>query len=195
VIGPLIGADEVCGAVETALVRWLPSVLAEVNAAHGLALAMPVTYDMPDPAALRNGTADVPTVVVSSPGLIGPPVRDEEGLYRASWRIIVSAFARGVDYRDTARNVRGYALAVRTALLQHPSLDGFAAELTWDGEEYAAVDSSAARTLGGAFVTFTVTVGDVTDATAGPNTPPDPLVSAAEPTVTVTDLLVDKELP
>jgi hypothetical protein len=195
VIGPLIGADEVCDAVEATLAVWFPSAVAEIAAAGGPALALPTSYDMPDAAALRAGNAVIPAVVVSSPGLASAPVRDEEGAYRASWRVVVTAFARGNDYRDTARTVRGYALAIRTALVQHPSLGGFAAELTWDGEEYAALDSAAARTIGGAFVTFTVTVADVTDATAGPIVPPPAtaLVSPADPTVTSADLLVLRE--
>jgi hypothetical protein len=195
VIGPLVGADEICDAVESTLAAWFPSVAAEIAAGGGPVLAAPTSYDMPDAAALRAGNAEIPAVVVSSPGLTAAPARDEEGLYRASWRIVVTAFARGADYRDTARTVRGYALAIRTILLQHPSLGGFASELTWDGEEYAALDSAAARTIGGAFVTFTVTVDDVTDATAGPLAPPPStaLVSPGDPTLTAADLLVTRE--
>lgn len=194
-IGPLAGADEVCAAVERTLTTWLPSVTAEIAAAGGPTLPVPTTYDMPEARALSNGSAALPAVVVSSPGLVGAPERDEEGSYRASWRVIVTAFARGDDYRSTARAVRGYALAIRTALLQHPSLGRFAAELTWDGEEYAALDPAAARTIGGAFVTFTVTVDGVTDATAGPAVPPAtaPFITPAGPTVTSADLRVLRE--
>lgn len=196
-IGPLIGADEVCGAVETTLTTWLPSVLAEINAAHSTALTLPTTYDMPDARSLQSGSAEIPAVVVSSAGVTGTPERDPDGMYRASWTVIVSAFARGDDYRNTAQNVRGYALAVRTCLLQHPSLGGFASEVVWTGEEYAALASESARTIGGAFVTFTVTVDDVIDATAGPAAPPTTptLISPDDPTVLTTELLVTKETP
>lgn len=171
-IGPLISAQDVCEAVEATLIAWLPSVSAEIALAGGPTLPLPTTYDMPSAEALISGSAELPAVVVSSPGIIGVPERDEDMAYRATWAVIVSVFARGEDYRETAAQVRGFALACRVALAQHPSLGGFAAELLWAGEEYDALDARAARTLGAGYVTFNVTVDSVTDADAGPLIPP-----------------------
>lgn len=190
-IGPLISADDVCDAVEDTLVTWLPSVSAEIAAAKNVSLPAVTSYSMPDPQALRSGSAELPALVVSSPGLASPPQRDGEGMYRAAWTVVVSVFARGVDYRDTARVVRGYALAVRTSLLQHPSLGDFASELVWVNEEYDALDPAAARTAGGAFITVQVVVDDVTDAYGGPLIAPQApasLITNAGPTATDTSL-------
>lgn len=152
----MIGVQDVCSAVEQTLIDNLPALLQE------LGLVVPTSYDMPDADALRAGSAELPAVVISSPGLAEQPTRAEGPVWSAVWRIVITAFARGSDYRDTAANVRGYALAIRTALLQSPSLGGLSAGTDWVGEEYAALESRAARTLGGAFVTFNVAVDDVT---------------------------------
>jgi hypothetical protein len=192
VIGPLIGAEQVCGAVEQLMADWLPSITAEITEAGGPQLPLPTTYDMPSAEALRAGNADLPAIVVSSPGLTGTPVRDGDGMYRATWRVVVTVFARGDGYRNTADIVRGYALAIRTAVVQHPGWGDLPSEVVWEGEEYAALDAAAARTVGGAFVTFAVTVDDVTNAVAGPLTPPVPPNSLITTSVTAssTDLTV-----
>lgn len=194
-IGPLVSVDEVCEAVESTLTAWLPSVLAEIAAAKSLTLPVPTAYDMPDAAALRNDRAALPALAVSSPGLASPPVRDGDGVYEATWRVVVTAFARADSYRATARAVRGYALAVRTCLVQHQDLGGIAAHVGWVGEEYAALDSRVARTLGAGFVTFTVTVPGVSSS-RGPLTPPVPpasLLNPADPQVASATVYVHPE--
>lgn len=163
----LIGAHQVCTAVEGTLQAWLPSILATVAPD----LAAPVSYLLPSDEGFRRGEK-VPAVVVSSPGLSGTPVQDGDGVYRATWDVVVAVYVRGQDYEPTARAVREYVKACRWSLLTHSTLGGFASELAWTSESYEALERAQSRTLGGGYLGVTVTVADVMRLGESPGVPP-----------------------
>jgi hypothetical protein len=192
VIGPLIGAADVCAAVQTTLGTWLPSVILEEAAYTGLdALPTVATFEqLPDESA--STTAQFPAVIVSSPGLQGSPERHGDGSYTAEWQIVVSFILRSNSYTTTANLTRRYAVLVRTALAQHPTLGGFAESTTWTDEDYARLASNVARTLAMGHVTFTVRVADVLNDQDGPTTPPEGLNPDA-PTARDVEITVTEE--
>jgi hypothetical protein len=158
------GADDVCDAVVATVVAALPAFLERMEEHGGLRLSTPEATDMPSEEALLTGAGlVVPSFVVSSPGLAEPPVQHGDGSYTAAWVVVVTVFAHGASYGDTARRVRQYAKAVRACLVSNAALGGVATDVTWTGEEYDRIDAKNARTLGGCYVSFAVTVDDVLD--------------------------------
>lgn len=169
-IGPLIGADDVCEAMEDTLTTWMPSVLTELAAIGKPELAAPATYEqLPDEAT--STTAVFPAVIISSPGLADTPERHGDGSYTLCWSIIVSFIIRQKSYRTTAKAVRVYATAIRTAVEQH-GVDIADAQVTYTDENYARLPSSAARTLGMGHVAFEVIVPNAMNDTNAPAEPP-----------------------
>lgn len=170
-IGPLLGGFEAAEAVESTLLTWLPSVLAEVNASTGLALELPALIDMPVSVDALTSAA-TPAMAVAGSGLAGEPVRDGRGRYSADYSITVRVLARAGGYRATARQVHGYSVAVRTALMQHRSLGGVARGVTWAAEDYSVIDPDKSRTLAGVDLGFIVDLPFVMDERGGPSEPP-----------------------
>ena len=172
-IGPVIGPADVADAAEATLRLWLPSTLHELGHAKGIALPEPSDYRQVPTADAILAVEDV-TLAVACPGVTGDPHKSGRGALSATYVLVVSAFVRGPDYRETSQLVSAYGVAIRTVLLQHPSLGDFASSTTWTAEDVAPVgDSKSARTLQLAAEEFAVVVDGVTDARAGYLEPPD----------------------
>lgn len=171
-LGPLLGPAQVAQAAEATLKAWLPATVAEVADAHALELFVP--RDPEDYRLVATADAvravDRVAVAVTSPGLTERPRRSGRGTYDARYALVVSTFVRAADYDVTLRTASAYAVAVRTALLQHPSLGGFASGVEWTGEDVVPVggDASTTRTLALAVVELDVLVANVADETGAP---------------------------
>lgn len=198
-IGAVVDGTEVRDAVKDILIAWLPWYLAERCAAHGLArdaLKPPVSWQvLPDLEAAKPD--QFPAGIVMSPGLAGPPRQDDDGKVSASWLVNVLFLVRGQNYDEVARNVGIYAGAVRAAVAQHPSLDGFASGTTWRNESYDLLDGRVGRTLGGATVEFAVDVADVLDVFRGPlsDPPADPTVPPVDDPDAASVTVIESALP
>lgn len=188
-----VGAAQVRAAVQSTLEAWLPTYIADAERRAGLAAR---TIDLPRSwrrlARFDTVAADqLPAVFVTSPG-IEVVERRGSGEHDATWRIAVTAVARGRTFEETADLVGYYTAAVRAALIQHAA-HGIGATTRWDDESYDAVAVDAQRTLGAGVVEVLVTVRNVIDAHDAdvPATPPaDPYATPAAP-VTVTRTNVD----
>lgn len=112
-----------------------------------------------------------PCVVITSPGLTGPPDRRGDSSYEATWGVGVVPVVGATDEVSTRDLALDYTAAVRAAVMQNRSLGGFAAAVTWLGESYDEVPFEATRTLGAGHVAFGVTVEDVLTEQAGPLEP------------------------
>lgn len=171
--GPLVGVSEVRTAVADTLKEWIDDALVVAAGAAGVdeRRARP-PRSWKRVADFRNIPEDqLPCLFVTSPGLAGPPQRHGDGTHTATWRAVVTALVRGKSYDDTADMVSVYCLAIRAVCLQRNSLGGFAESTRWTGEDYDALETSQARTLGAGFVDLDVTVAKVVDAKAGPPGP------------------------
>jgi hypothetical protein len=187
VIGPLYGPAQLAASIEAQLRTWLPSVLRELSEAHGLDLAEPEAFELVLTAeAVRH--VDRTTIAVAVPGLTRTPAMGRDGLYDATYGVIVSVYTRPAtgDYAGVLRAASGYAVAVRTALLQHRPVE--VADLIWTAEDVIPVagDALSTRTLGLAVVEFDALVPGVADERAGPLHPPVELVTPEGPLVTQT---------
>jgi hypothetical protein len=170
-----LSVDLICEAVEQILTDQLSAALAAQGAMREAPTALDLVlhwHQLPSRQALH--TAELPAGAITSPGLVGVPIRDELGHYRATWSVAVAVYARGVDHNDTTQRMRAYAAAVRDVLIANPSLGGVAIGVRWTHEEYALLDPRASRTEGGCMVEIEV---DVQDA-AQPTTAGTPIVEA-----------------
>lgn len=112
----------------------------------------------PDLAALED-----PNDLDDRSGFEGPQ-------YRVTYLARVFTFARGKDYADTNTARHRHHLAVRMAILGHPSLlsaDAGVNESSYR-ESFSSVDTEAGRTIGAAWAEFRLTVTENL-LTAAPN--------------------------
>lgn len=190
--GPLVTAVEVQEAVEAVLQRWLIPWLAEIERRHGLpARSIPVPKNYRHAAAFGEVREDqLPSIVIVSGGLVGPPELTDTAVYRFPWDVAVFAAVR-----DPAR-VRGrslehvghmrsrYTAAIAGALGQHPTLEGFCTDSHLGQIEHDVIGvSGASQTVAAGVVPLTVFVDEALDATAGPAEPPDdPYAVPPDPT-------------
>lgn len=162
----LIGADDVCEAVEATLRARLPQILPLLPADPPL--VMPATLEqLPTRetlvAVIQPGH---PALTVSSPGA-DPAESDPDGESLApagaTWEVVVGVYASETDHERTATSVRRYVKAVRAALTVW-ALPGLEASVAWLGEEYDGIpDRDRARTLGAGQVRVAVHVPYITD--------------------------------
>lgn len=159
-IGPLLGADDACGAVEQTLRTWLPTTFDEIAAVKGVRPDDPATWEqLPDETA--STSAEYPDVIVSSPGLAADPERHGDGTFDAIWDVIVTFQLRQTDYATTAQHTRLYATGIRTAVLQHIAEQPNVSGVEWTGEAYSRARDQQARTFAIGHVAFTVRLAEV----------------------------------
>jgi hypothetical protein len=199
--GALVSASDVELAFVALGRKWIADYLAEVERQHG----MPVGT-LPQPRAWII-SADVekmpedqtPAVIVGSPGLTEAPQADGQGVYSASWRVLLGVHlsARGND--NALRLVRLYTLALRALAVQQQLIDPELAvmRVDWRDERYDVLASIDDRTVCTGVVELAVSVYEITSRHAGPL---EPLLSPGDlgpdsptwPTAIVADVDVSK---
>lgn len=181
-------------AVVDVLKRWLPTYLAEVERQSGLATAF---YPRPRSWEVRNEMEkwpeeQLPSIIVISTGLAGTPLKEGGGQFRVPWAIGVAAVVSAKDALSTRRMAYRYAAAIRALLIHRQSLDqalgGAVRGVNWLDGRNNEMPVEAGRTIWASRQVFSVDVGGVLTANAGPVTPadpqPDPNVSYEEwPTI------------
>lgn len=115
----------------------------------------------------------MPMIVVVSPGIAAPPVKDGEGKYRAAWSVGVVVVVSSHDEEAVRNLVMTYAVAIRTCLIQKRDLGGLSRGVIWDDEGYDDIPTEDSRSLMAARLYFTIEVDEVSQAFTGPLTPDD----------------------
>jgi hypothetical protein len=114
-----------------------------------------------------------PAVIVGSPGLTEAPQADGQGVYSASWRVLLGVHlsARGND--NALRLVRLYTLALRALAVQQQLIDPELAvmRVDWRDERYDVLASIDDRTVCTGVVELAVSVYEITSRHAGPLEP------------------------
>lgn len=197
VFGPIVTGADVEAAALATLQLWMTTYLAEIERQTGRsphALPPIRSWEIIDDLA-RWPEDQVPAIVLASPGLAGEPQKGGDGTYQATWHLIVAVIASGRDRGSSRSLAQAYGAAVRTLLLQQPSLGGFATAVEWIGERYDVLTSEVARTLAGGRLEFTVDVDDVVSIAGAPLHPdpePDPYVDPGDwPTVVEADVTLE----
>lgn len=182
VFGQIITGRAVRAAMKAHLELWFPSYLAEVARIEGLDPAkVPVFRSFVSALDMPEGKYEehqMPCCVIVAPGLLREPER-RGGNVIATWGVSVGCVVSGQARENTFDLSEIYAAAVRAAVVQNPSLGGFATGTDWLGERYDDIPNEMLRTLAAGSVQFAVDVYSAVTPSAGPDAPlsdpiPDP---------------------
>lgn len=171
-------ADDLEAAVVATLNLWFLTYLKEFELQHGLianindedVLPSPKTITVANELDLAQGDA-LPAVVVVSPGMSprNRPKQEGDGTFRAFFGVGIGVFCSAATRADTARLVRYYTALVRTIILQHQSLGGFADGCEWFDESYDdAFGFADNESVGAGQVVFEFEVAGVVNRYGGP---------------------------
>lgn len=194
--GPILEASQVERDFLDTLKEWMPDYLNEI--ARILPNFSPGDFDTPRTWTTLNrfdSWPDMgpPMILVMSPGLSEVPKKKGDGSYWAKWIVGVASVVSARDQESTNQLSKVYAAAVRSALLQHPGLQGSCQGLDWTDEKYTDLPPNEQdRTLAAATLMFHAEYKDVVNESFGPIAPsetpeidPGPWPSAAGVSVEV----------
>lgn len=174
VFGTIVTGKQVRGAMRSHLQQWLPTYLAEISRGDDRAGdALPLPRSWVSALDLVDGkfTEDqMPSCVIVAPGLLEDP-RKQGGVYICRWAVAVGFVVSGQNRENTFDLSELYAAAGRAAVLQHPSLGGFATATDWVGERYDDIPNDMQRTLAAGTVQFSVEVQGALSVQNGPEAP------------------------
>lgn len=165
------------------LKRWTSTYLAEVERQHGL----PQLHYARPRSFVRTASFDqwpedqLPRIVMASAGQATPPRKRGDGRYQCWW-VMGFGCVCSARYQEEAHEMAlDYVAAVRTLIIQRPSLDGHAHGTVWLDERYDDLVYDDSRSLSSGQAHFTVEVEDVASANAGPLLPDPPSVDPWAP--------------
>lgn len=182
VFGKIVTGRAVRFAMMAHLKLWFPTYLAEVARIDGYDPAKVQPFrsfvsalDMPEGKYEEH---QMPCCVIVAPGLLREPEK-RGGSMIATWGVSVGCVVSGQSRENTFALSEMYAAAVRAAVIQNPSLGGFATAVDWLGERYDDIPNDMLRTLAAGSVQFAVDVYSAITPNAGPDEPlsdpiPDP---------------------
>jgi hypothetical protein len=182
-IGRIVTGREVELAALAMLKRWSSTYLAEAerqtNRVPGSLPRVRTWTTAPD---FEKWPEDqLPCVLLISPGLAQPPMPDGTGQYRAQFSLGLAAIVSAAQMDDTAELAKLYCAVHRACILQHQSLEGFAAGITWVDENYDDLPSIDGRSLGAGQAIFAVQVDGISTRWNGPPTPSEPPTPDTDP--------------
>jgi hypothetical protein len=173
VFGPIVTGRTIRMAVKNTVRLFFPDYIAEVADHAGLERGVLPTFraylsalDMDNLGA----EGQIPACVTVAAGIMGEPTKRNRH-YHARWAVAVGAVVIGQDRENTMEHAELYAAALRTLIIQHPSLGGVAEGVDWLGERYNELPNVDLRTLAAGSVQFAVDMVDVVDSSAGIDAP------------------------
>lgn len=192
VFGQIVTGRDVETAVEATLDRWLSTYLAEMErkTSRDPGSLPRIGYWIKTNRFPPPDEISLPAGIIVSPGL-SEPSRRGDGSLDAWWRIQVLVAAGGPNQEVSDELAKLYGAAIRTLLLQHGSLGGFASRLELAGEGYDAVPSNYLPVGAVTQLDCDVLVNGIGHAYGGPAVPAaDPItdVPPDPPAVTQADI-------
>lgn len=197
IYGPIITRQDVEAAFLQTVKTWLTVYLYELERRGGRdvgSIARPKSWNVQ--AESRIWPEDqLPAILVVSGGLADQPTKDGDGLYRAGWSVGLMVVLSARTVSEAGELVGLYTAAVRTLIVQHPSLGGLATATEWRDESYNNAPVEVQRTGQAGLLEFSVYVDDIVSTRGGPATPPpDPTIEPGDwPLVQEADVLIQKE--
>jgi len=198
VFQPIISADELETWVTETLQLWWLTYAREFELQKGMAedsLPEPRSWVIAEEVE-REGTDQLPSIVVVSPGLNGDrPIQEGDGTFDATWLIGVGIFVSAATRSDTAKLVRQYGAIIRAIMLQKQTLGGNANGTTWLDESYNDdFTFTDDKTISAGQVIFNIQVASVLNRFAGPMQPdPDTQPGSQWPTADTVEVEIVKE--
>jgi hypothetical protein len=172
-IGPIVTGRDVELAALRMLKRWSSTYLAEAERQTGRTVgSLPRVRAWTTAPDFEKWPEDqLPCVLLISPGLAEPPNVRGTGNYRARFSLGIAVIVSAARMDDTAALAKLYCATLRACLLQHQSLEGFAAGVTWLDENYDDLPSIDDRSLGAGQAIFAVEVDGISTRWNGPTSP------------------------
>lgn len=180
IFGPIVDRDLIEVTVKDFISKWADTYLNEIERIKVLSSGtIPRFRSYTQVNKFERWTEEqLPALLVVSPGLAGPPLKNGKNIYRAKWTLGIGIIVAAKD-EDTNRRLIGYYTAAIRALFTHrPSIDGFAIGCSWLGENYNDTPEDYRRSTSSGQVLFELEVDAVVQGLAGPATadpPPDPV--------------------
>jgi hypothetical protein len=159
-IGDIMTGRDVELAMLTFLRRWGGTYLAECERQRGYGPgALPRVRAYTTAADFEKWPEDqLPCLLLVSPGLAEAPLADGAGSYRVKFSVGLAVIVSAATMDETAALSKLYVAAMRAAILQHQSLEGFASGVEWLDETYDDLPSVDTRSLGAGQCIFAVEV-------------------------------------
>jgi hypothetical protein len=175
-IGDITTGRDVELATLTFLRRWGGTYLAECERQRGYGPGvLPRVRAYTTAADFETWPEDqLPCLLLVSPGLAEAPMADGAGSYRVKFSLGLAVIVSAATMDETAALAKLYVAAMRAAILQHPSLEGFASGVEWLDETYDDLPSVDTRSLGAGQCIFAVEVDGFARRWNGPKTPEEP---------------------
>lgn len=177
--GPLVTNVDVDDAVLDMLKQWMPTYLAQTERERGQSIGR---FKRPEEASYASTLEDdefpdhkLPAIFVTSANTTGQPDKDGDGLYMASWNVVVSSVVRGRRANEARWIAAMFEGAVRRIMVQQAMpING---EIRWTATNVAPVKdpTPANRPLAAGIGTYVVYVDHVLQEGVGPiEVQPDP---------------------
>lgn len=165
------------------LKKWFRTYAAEISEqrGHGRDRYKVPAYWTTTPALTPDAIKQVryPAVLVVSTGVTGIPRRDGRGKYEATYALGITILSTANEDVAAGRMAKRYGAAIRSILLQKPSMDtDYITEVAWVDERFTDFIGSEKQAVGSATEIFNVTVKEILNAKTAPPGP-DPLPEPA----------------
>lgn len=172
VFGQILTAREVRQALLTTIEYWSTTYIAEVAAITGLSMAPFGSWEaIYDVRALPADETAACWVTCRTTNPKRPPQRQGTGIWWGHWLAEANIVAYGGNWDEAADLIAAYLGAVRTLVLQHKSLGGFATDTVWMGEATKEIEHTPRRTIETGVVQFDITVAGLSCEGFGPAEP------------------------
>lgn len=180
--GALVTGLEVRAAVKSTVQLWVRDYLGEVARSSGRTSEdlRPFRSYVSSIDLDKFESDQLPACVIVAPGLLEQPELHKQN-YNTRWGVGVGIVVSGQSRENTFDLVELYTGAVRSLLVHHPSLGGFAEGLEWLGERYDELRSDDLRTIGAGTVQLAVDVTEAQSRFGGPQNPTAQAVPVTDP--------------
>jgi hypothetical protein len=201
IFGQILSTDQLEDHAVQTLRTWFPTYLNEIElqrAITGLDLPPPRSYEVSDELTDMPDPAQLPAVIVISPGMNVPPTMEGDGHFTGYFTLRTAVANSASDRSSTRRNNKIYTAAARAILLQKKSLGDWCSGVQFLNERYDEGEDDRGRTFAVGTLEMVYAVPGIVNARYGPAVPippvPDALPGSSWGTVEETHLTVNQIL-
>lgn len=161
-------------ASENLLKKWFPLYLAELE--RRLTLS-PGTLKIPENYSQRGTLVsipgeDLPKCLVLTPGIMGTPVKNGYGAFRATWRLGVGILVAAKSEEEAFQRASYYGSAIMAIFMHHTSILGIASDTNLLDFALGEIPAASEHwNFRGAAIEFGVEIDNIVIKNVGPKDP------------------------